>query len=228
MRNWIAIGILIASATAITALACAAVFVDQNNALTIFNTALPVFASWVGTVLAFYFGRESFESANSQMRQLISKLTPEERAKAPISDIMRKLSDTTHLKLESADDPSNLELKSLRNKLSDTVSRLPIVGPDLSPRLLIHASTIDKYLADGGKETDTLQTFIAKMSINSLGFDAGRGFALVAANDTIATAKARLEMLPTCQDIFITQEGKVDQPLLGWVSNVRLSKYLQP
>jgi hypothetical protein len=228
VRNWIAIGILIASATAITALACAAVFVDQNNALTIFNTALPVFASWVGTVLAFYFGRESFESANSQMRQLISKLTPEERAKAPISDIMRKLSDTTHLKLESADDPSNLELKSLREKFTDQVSRLPVVGPDFSPQFLIHASTIDKYLADGGKETDTLQTFLTKMRQQNLGFDAGRGFTLVAASDTIATAKARLDALPSCQDIFITQEGKGDQPLLGWVSNIRLGKYLQP
>jgi hypothetical protein len=50
----------------------------------------------------------------------------------------------------------------------------------------------------------------------------------VAASDTIATAKARLDALPSCQDIFITQEGKGDQPLLGWVSNIRLGKYLQP
>lgn len=84
VRNLIALGILLVSALAITALAAVAVNADSSNALTMFNTSLPVFASWVGTVLAFTFGRENFESANSQMRPLISKLSPEERAQAPI------------------------------------------------------------------------------------------------------------------------------------------------
>jgi hypothetical protein len=30
-----------------------------------------------------------------------------------------------------------------------------------------------------------------------------------------------------CQYIFISQQGKSDKPLLGWASNIRLSKYLQ-
>jgi hypothetical protein len=80
----IALGILLVSALAITVLAAVAVNPDSSNALTIFNTSQPVFASWVGTVLAFNFGRENFESANSQMRPLISKLSPEERAQTPI------------------------------------------------------------------------------------------------------------------------------------------------
>ncbi len=84
VRNLIALGILLVSALAITVLAAVAVNADSSNALTIFNTYLPVFASWVDTVLAFIFGRENFESANSQMRQLISKLSPEERSQAPI------------------------------------------------------------------------------------------------------------------------------------------------
>jgi hypothetical protein len=179
-------------------------------------------------VLAFYFGRENFESANSQMRQLISKLSPEERAQAPITDIMRKLSETTHVKLESADQISQLDLKNLRDKLSTTVSRLPVIGPDQAPRFLIHSSAIDKYLAAGGKDTDTLETFLKAMENDGLHFDAGRGFAVAAASDTIAGAKARLDAMPQCQDIFITQEGKTNQPLLGWVSNIRLSKFLQP
>jgi hypothetical protein len=52
VRNFIALGILVASATAITVLAVVAVKADTSNALTIFNITLPVFASWVGTVLA--------------------------------------------------------------------------------------------------------------------------------------------------------------------------------
>jgi hypothetical protein len=43
-----------------------------------------------------------------------------------------------------------LDLKQLRDRLTTTVSRLSVIHPDLSPRLLIHASAIDTYLTSGG------------------------------------------------------------------------------
>lgn len=228
LRNRIALSILAASAVAITLLAIVAVWVDpKNNALTIFNITLPVFSSWVGTVLAFYFGRENFESANSQVRQMINKLSPEERAAAPIASIMRKADVTTHVKLPAADGEASLTVKDLRERLVGDVTRLPVVDPAMVPRYLIHGSSIDRYLAGGGKDTDTLAAFIADCAGKGTAFDAGHGFILAAANDTIAAAKTRLAQVPSCQDIFITETGKPDQPLVGWVSNVRLSKFLQ-
>lgn len=227
LRNRIALWILGASAFAITLLGIVAVIVDHDNALTIFNITLPVFASWVGTVIAFYFGRENFESANSQVRQMINKLSPEDRATAPIVSIMRKLDGTTHVKLPAADGEAQILLKDLREQLVGDISRLPVVDPTLAPRYLIHGSSIDRYLASGGKDTDTLQALIAEFGKSGTSFGADRGFVLVSAKDSIAAAKAKLERVPSCQDIFVTQDGKPDQPLIGWVSNVRLSKYLQ-
>lgn len=227
LRNRIALWILSASAVAITLLGIVAVIVKPDQAQVIFNTTLPVFASWVGTVLAFYFGRENFESANSQVRQMINKLSPEERATAPIASIMRKLDATTHVKLPVSMGEAQVALKDLRDRLVGDVSRLPVVDPEMVPKYLIHGSTIDRYLAGGGKVTDTLAAFIAECGKTGTEFGADRGFVLVSAKDTIMAAKAKLERQPSCQDIFITEDGKADQPLIGWVSNVRLSKYLQ-
>lgn len=58
-------------------------------------------------------------------------------------------------------------------------------------------------------------------------FAADHGFVLASAKDTIQAAKAKLDRQTSCQDIFITAHGKPDQPLLGWVSNVRFGKFLQ-
>jgi hypothetical protein len=227
LRNRMAMWILIASAAAITLLAIVAVIVKPSEAQVIFNTTLPVFASWVGTVLAYYFGRENFESANSQVRQMIDKLSPEQRAAAPIDSIMRKLDVTTHVKLPGAQGEAQVPLTDLRTKLVGDVSRLPVVDPSSVAKYMIHGSTIDRYLAGGGKETDTLAAFIAECAKNGTAFDAGRGFVLAAAKDTIQAAKEKLDRQTACQDIFITADGKPDQPLLGWVSNVRLGKFLQ-
>jgi hypothetical protein len=98
-RSRLAYGTLIFSGSAITILAIVSILEDSKNTMTIFNIVLPVFASWVGTILAFYFGRENFESANQQVRELVHRLTPEERARKPVTSIMRSLFNMEFFKI---------------------------------------------------------------------------------------------------------------------------------
>lgn len=37
---------------------------------------IPVIATWVGTILAFYCGKQNFDAANEQVRKIVEKLTP--------------------------------------------------------------------------------------------------------------------------------------------------------
>ena len=53
------------------------------------------------------------------------------------------------------------------------------------------------------------------------------GFRCKIAKSTLADAKAKMEGSRTSQDIFITEKGNADEELLGWISNVRLAKYLE-
>ncbi len=96
-RSVLAYGILIFSGLAIAGSAVMAIIVDRGNAITIVNIVLPVITSWVGTILAFYFGRENFEAANQQVLQLVRRLTPEERSTASVTSIMRRLTDLVYI-----------------------------------------------------------------------------------------------------------------------------------
>ena len=43
----------------------------------------------------------------------------------------------------------------------------------------------------------------------------------------LADAKASMERKPGCQDVFVTQSGGPDQPVLGWLTNTRIQRLSQ-
>jgi hypothetical protein len=43
------------------------------------QTLLPLWGTWIGTVLAFYFGKANFEAATQSYKDAIKTLTPEEK-----------------------------------------------------------------------------------------------------------------------------------------------------
>lgn len=228
LRDWIALLILLISAVLITALAVLAIVSgDEDTSERIFSMLLPVATSWVGTVLAFYFGRENFEAANKQVRQLIDRLTPEERARALVTAIMRKRNGIVLHKHPAGQSDPNIDVNTLRAKLTGDVSRLPVLGDDDVARYLLHSATIDRYLAEGGQGTDTLAQMIASEKAKNREYGPGKGFIVVAESATIGDAKRLMELTHGCQDIFVTKGGSDKERLTGWISNVRLSKYLQ-
>jgi hypothetical protein len=225
-RNRVAGAILISGVAAIVILAAVAIAIDTKNAMVILNMVLPVIASWIGTVLAFYFGRENFESANRQVREMIERLTPEERARTRVTAIMRRMADVVCFQIPQGKGDQDVALTELRKKFGDAVSRLPVLGPDGTVKYMIHQSRIDKHIADGGKATDSLETFIAGQKAAGVEFGLDRGFIVVAENAPLAEAKRRAEAA-NIQDIFVTETGAADEPPIGWISNVRMAKYME-
>ncbi len=199
---------------------------DIGTAKEIFNIVLPVLATWVGTVLAFYFGRENFESANREVREMVDKLTPGQKAKAAISTIMRDVVRTTCFRLSAERTEDTAKVKELRELFGRAgVTRVPVLAEDGKAKYMIHESTVSKYLADDAhSEGDPLRDLVAAhddlVSLN-------KGFIVVSEAMSIATAKVKMEQTASCQDIFVTAKGTADEPLLGWVSNVRLGKHLE-
>ncbi len=227
-RSVLAYGILIFSGLAITGSAVMAIIVDRGNAITIVNIVLPVITSWVGTILAFYFGRENFEAANQQVLQLVRRLTPEERSTASVTSIMRRLTDLVYIKIPQGKDDRDIKLKELRTKFGGNVSRLPVIDADERAKYIIHESSIDKYIVlKGENDVDTLETFIASQKEAGFEFGLNKGFALVSEGTTLAAAKRRMEEISSCQDIFVTRGGSENEPLTGWISNVRMAKFLE-
>jgi hypothetical protein len=222
--------ILVFSFIGIIIIAYLAIFSSRgDNAMQILNITLPVFASWVGTILAFYFGRENFESANKQIREIITRMTPEELEKIPVTDLMRKYSDTARFKIPESKGDSDITLNDIRSIYNERTTRLPVVNPDDSPKYMIHKSRTDEFIVGPPKQEDpdtTLQQFIEDRKKTNLEFGLNKGFIVVSENTTIADAKAKMDSIALCQDIFVTKGGTEKEPLTGWISNNRLGKYL--
>jgi hypothetical protein len=223
-----AILIFIAAVIGIYLLAILAIENDKSNAMTIFHIVLPVFASWVGAILAFYYGRENFESANTEIREIIKTLTPDEMARNPVNGIMRKFSDTDHFTIPDGKSDEDIKLQEIYGKFNEKISRLPIINPNNSPKYMIHASSIEKFLMKNQVQDKdyTLAEFIASRKKEGMEFGINKGFIVVSEKSSIADAKLRMEHIPVCQDIFVTQKGTEKEPLQGWISNVRLVKFL--
>lgn len=227
LRSKLAIATLMFSVVAMTVLAIVAIVIEPDSAMTIFNIVLPVFASWVGTILAFYFGRENFESANQQVRELVDRLTPEQRAKAPVTSVMRSLLNTAYFQITEGKSDQDVKLSELIAKFGGNVSRLPIIAADNRAKYMIHESSIDKYIASGGKQEDSLEKFIATQKKAGFDFGVNKGFVVVSERTMLADAKRKMEETPSCQDILITKGGSPDEAVTGWISNLRLGKYLE-
>lgn len=209
-------------------LAVAVVLADGTDALTVFNVLVPVVASWVGTVLAFYFGRENFESANREIREMVRELTPDERARQPAVTVMHPAWHMTVLILDGPEALTTRTIGDLKSRFVGNVSRLPILRADHSAWYMVHESRLNQYLTAGGELTDTLQTFLDARDAEDppVRFDYGYGFLTVAETASIADVKRELDSMPTVQDVFVTRGGTPDGEVLGWISNVRLARYL--
>lgn len=209
------------------ALAMVAVIGRPNDVMDVVNIFVPLIASWVGTILAFYFGRENLNAANAQMREMVDRLSPEERANSSIKSIMRHFNEVVSLTIPEGTADKDIKIADLRKKLAGSISRVLVVDAKNVAKYMIHDSSVDRYLADGAKEEDSLKEFLKQEETKSRRYGVGAGFVVVAADSSIQEAKFRMHAVSKCQDIIVTPTGSAEEAVSGWVSNVRLAKFLE-
>ena len=90
---------------------------------------------------------------------------------------------------------------------------------------MVHESTVSKYLAADEHERGNALRSLVDAHAEFVTLDSG--FVVVPESATIATAKTKMAQARACQDIFVTKSGNPEEPILGWVSNVRLAKFIE-
>jgi len=228
-RNRVAYFTLIISSLSIFSLAIVTIINgDSKTPLLIFNTTLPVFASWIGTVLAFYFGRENFESANKQVQNIVTNLTPKTKGENSVDKIMITPYAMTTFKMKN-NTIDNIKIGELKEqcKIYD-VSRLPILNSQNQIRYMIHRSRMDSYLLNNDNNINlSLKDFLEFNNQMDNENDDSRRFIIISKYITIEEAQRKLQECKKCKDIFITATGKQDEEMLGWIPDVHLLEYLE-
>jgi len=179
---------------------------------------LPVIGAWVGTVLAFYFGRENYVAASESTEKLLALTLEQKLEKTKASEAMRPIDKIVAIR--ESDDTKIQLVADMLQKMSDAKSRLPVLDPSGVARYIVHRSVIDRAIAEralAGQAIDklTLADLVADPEVRSVII----AFAVVGPEDSLALVKHKIDADPKCLDVFVTEGGDRSRPIRGWITN---------
>ena len=98
----------------------------------VFASTLPVVAAWVGTVMAFYFGKENFKAATDSVSQIARQLTSQEKlGQTNVQEIGKAMEAVAPLRFDQNDKLESVTLDKLEEKMrakEPPFERLPILS----------------------------------------------------------------------------------------------------
>jgi hypothetical protein len=195
-----------------------------------FNAILPVLAGWVGTVLAFYFSSANQESIlESTIGRGPGKLPPASEAVSTKMIAALSIFGTQDLKKVA---PETIRISDLRKTFSEPlpnnakVTRLFFTENGVF-KYVLHSSTLNAYIADVGPSAADSGTLADLLKIQKIVDEISKLVVFVAGKATVGDAKKALDRVSGAQDVIVTATGNATEPMLGWMSNVDLTKALQ-
>jgi len=197
-----------------------------ETAKDVLNAVLPLIASWVGTVLAYYYSRENLSAATRNATEMAQQLSGAE--KLQVLRVRDSMLPTERIDTMKVDDATTLGaiVEFLRKRGRQ---RLPIFSEHGVVRFIVHLSTINAFISQCALERRpvdalTFGDLIAEPAHAEL---LRTSFGVVSETATLAEAKAALEQGRAREDVFITRSGGRDEPVVGWITDndlVRLSR----
>ena len=210
---------------------------DEKRAIFFFDmakyilaTVLPVVAGWVGTVLAFYYGKENFEAGSRSITDAAKALTSKDKLAATVvANLGKSRSEFKALVLNAADsqNPKGIDLQKIKDGFRDETAadklyeRLPVLLTGDLPYMVLHRSTLNAFLVEAKAATNT---FTLDDLFKTVAYLPNNSFVTVAPNATAAQAKTEMEKIPNCSDVFVTADGTRQTAVTRWITNVDLLK----
>lgn len=126
-------------------------------------------------------------------------------------------------------DPASLKLTDIVNELDrEKLNRIPFFSAENHPLYIVHRSMISEFMlqrALSGTSVSlndlTLADLFADEEMAKV-FE--RTFVVVSRHASIAEAKDAMVARHGCNDVFVTEGGRSDEPVLGWLTNVRIAR----
>ncbi|MCX2865246.1 hypothetical protein OOZ63_25800 [Paucibacter sp. PLA-PC-4] len=229
LAAWVVIsGMLVVGLCAVTAIIFAApvkeAAVEAKNILALL---LPVVGTWIGTVLAFYFGKENFEAGAREARRSAAQPLDSKAVEFAIAfDAIKPI------KVKDDADAQALALDNIDLHLKTTTfARAPIITNERLPLYVVHRQPLDSFRVAqatlaGANALSTLT--LADLLKDPIGQVVKDSVVCIPATATLAEAKAAMEARKGCQDVFLTSTGKADSAILGWLTNNEIQRAATP
>lgn len=152
-----------------------------------------------------------------------------------VCDRMIPLDKIIFYTIPNSQTENDITIAELYSKFKGLVTRLPIFDSGGKVKYIIHQSELSKYIAaqcfDCSQQVTqsnihplTLAQFLSDPAIKEL---VGASMAFVPKDATLEDAKNKMEETKNCRDVFITETGEQDKPVIGWLTNIDINKGLK-
>ena len=192
---------------------------------------LPLWGTWIGTVLAYYFSKDNFESANKSVQQMVDKLTTEKKlANVKAKDVMITKDKLIAQVIKEGEDLSKFKLKEdcIDFLEANKIKRVIILDEKDRAKYVIHRDLISYFitneiLAGRPVQNATLKDMYEKGS-PEIKNTIDNSVKFIGENANLLEAKNIIDQYKSCQDVFITKNGNPDESIFGWITNITISQ----
>lgn len=255
-RDILALVIVIFSITFLIAIVVVGIIVikgvpaaEKNTAFqSLYGTLLPLIGTWMGAVIAFYFGKENFEAASKSVQTMVEKfITSEDKLKSiKVSDpnVMIAIDNITDNKTIRT--KKDVEIKVEADLLgffetNKNIERLPIMNDKYVIRYILHKSLItdfalniklDKIKIPLPAATPTTNKTLDLITLDDLINKSNDEYKLsvtksaefVSKDASLLEVQNKINNSRYCQDVFVTDDGSANNPVIGWITNNKVQE----
>jgi len=213
----------------------------EKRASLVLNATLPLFGTWVGTVLAYYFARENFQAASESTQRFAELNLQANNNSNDLQFILVETAMVPKIKMFFVSDVSTKISETVKNLDDKNQRRLPILFSDGKINKLVYYEDISKYVnSETARENPQTppdlnpQTPPNLNSIKNLTLEnylnesknTFRIFATVNPKASLSYAKEAMKLIsPDCRDVFVTEDGKDTSAVIGYLTNIDFDKF---
>lgn len=202
----------------------AIVLADDRGEATelVFSSMVPLLGTWVGTVLAFYFARENFETAAATTLKA-SRVA----ADTPVVSVMIQRSQMVVKQLATGESESDVVLGDLMTLMkSKGYHRIPVLDQAGLLICVVHEALVLSFAMES-RQVATDPNFLAStlqdLSVYPDLRELLKASAFVSETATVDLARSRMNAMERCNDVFVTESGREGEPVMGWLPNTLLA-----
>jgi hypothetical protein len=201
------------------------------------KSILPLVATWMGAIIAYYFAKDNFNAAADRYDSMINKLSPEDKMRSKsIEKEMIPIKDMKTFQFREMKDKSIL--KDIQSaSVMEGLHRF-IFLEEKRCCYIVHRSIFDRFISkkliqfenlNDGKNSDvralTLGNLMEEKDEAIFNF-VHRSIVYLPLTGNLLDAKKALENNKFSQDVIITKNGRSDEEVLGWIPDtILLSDY---
>lgn len=115
------------------------------------STILPLFGTWIGTILAFYFSKENLAAANRTVEHLVNSITSDKKLESiKARDVMIPVEELKYISYPTGTDDTTINLKTnfLDFISKEKISRVILLDEKKCAKYVLHKSIIEGFIAE--------------------------------------------------------------------------------